>query len=358
MLNRTLRHADLLALIRELGDSRRLIGPVAKGDRFFYQEVQDPALLNLAFNYSTYSPRNFLFPATETLFSFDRSKGAFSARTIINDRPLAFVGVHPCDIHAIQLLDKVFEKDHADEHYLARRRRTFIVGVDCARPCTEGAFCGDMQTNSAKNGFDVMLFPLDTAGANVALWGVTFGSDDGERWILSSPAAQLPTPLSQQAFEKYQQAKTAAFPRQLTSRFDELASLMDQSYDSLLWDATARRCYSCGSCNLVCPTCYCFNIYDELDLNGCTGERRREWDGCMLHEFASVAGGHNFRSKTSHRLRHRIYRKAGWIRQQTGMSGCVGCGRCCRACTAKISILELINQLAQEKADARSNAST
>jgi sulfhydrogenase subunit beta (sulfur reductase) len=130
---------------------------------------------------------------------------------------------------------------------------------------------------------------------------------------------------------------------------DSLPDLLDRSYDSLLWEATARRCYSCGSCNLSCPTCYCFNTYDELDMTLKSGERRREWDGCQLTNFALVAGGHNFRPKAASRLRHRIYRKAKWIKEREGIPGCVGCARCDRACTAKINSVEIYNQLAEEE---------
>ena len=152
----------------------------------------------------------------------------------------------------------------------------------------------------------------------------------------------------ERAFDQYQRSKIAAFPREIRTAGEELPSLLDRSYDSLLWEATARRCYSCGSCNLSCPTCYCFNIFDDVNMTLVGGERKREWDGCQLPKFAEVAGPHNFRPKAASRLRHRIYRKAKWIREQTGMAGCVGCARCDRACTAKINSVEIYNQLAEE----------
>jgi formate hydrogenlyase subunit 6/NADH:ubiquinone oxidoreductase subunit I len=68
----------------------------------------------------------------------------------------------------------------------------------------------------------------------------------------------------------------------------------------------------------------------------------------MLHDFALVAGGHNFRGKAAQRLRHRIFRKGAWIEQRTGLTGCVGCARCVRSCTAHISIVEILNQLAEK----------
>ncbi|MEK6643119.1 MAG: 4Fe-4S dicluster domain-containing protein [Planctomycetota bacterium] len=351
-LQHIIREDDLLSLVEGLVGQRKVIGPVARGDRFFYQEISRASDLDLSFNYCTYSVRSVLFPAVETLFTFDHDHGRFTPNAVMDDRPTALIGVHPCDLHAIRLLDRVFETDHRDEHYLARRHSTFIVGVDCVRPCATDAFCHDMHTDSADEGFDVMLYPLSTQNTANRRYGVVVGSDAGRQWIESGHAVR-PTEDDQRMFVHYLRHKSAAFTKQLESDCEELPAMLRRSYDSLLWEGTAQRCYSCGSCNLVCPTCYCFNITDDLSLNGDTGARTREWDSCMLHDFASVAGGHNFRAKTSQRLRHRVFRKAAWIHERSGLAGCVGCGRCDRACTAKISMVEMLNQLAEEDTDDR-----
>jgi len=359
MLDSIIKHTDLLALVDELGRKRRIIGPVARSVpecqppvRYFYEVVDRAAHLDLTFDYCVYSPKGFLFPACDTLFAFKREGGDFSITPNLDERPTALVGVHPCDIHAVQLLDRVFEQEYRDEHYLARRANTLIVGIDCPRPCTEGVFCKDMQANEATEGFDVMLCPLAGGDRSAAdddrRYAVVFGSEAGREWLLYSRRCATPSAADERAFEQYQRGKDAAFELALATRFDELPALLGRSYDSLLWEATARRCYSCGSCNLSCPTCYCFDICDENDLTPGVGRRRREWDGCQLDSFAVVAGGHNFRPTAASRLRHRIYRKAKWVQERSGLPGCVGCARCDRACTAKISSVEIYNQLAEE----------
>jgi formate hydrogenlyase subunit 6/NADH:ubiquinone oxidoreductase subunit I len=341
-------HSGFLALVDELAGKNRIIGPVARQERYFYEEVDRAAAVDLGFNYCVFSPRRFLFPPTETLFKFNRGPGRFAAEAVLDERPTAFIGVHPCDINAIRLLDRVFEKDHPDEHYLCRRRHTLIVGLDCPKPCTTGVFCADMKTNDAAEGFDVMLYPLSGGNGKEPRYGAVFGTPAGREWILYSHKSAVPTAADERVLDQYQRSKIAAFPREIRTPSEELPSLLDRSYDSLLWEATARRCYSCGSCNLSCPTCYCFNIFDELDMTLTGGERKREWDGCQLPKFAEVAGAHNFRGKAASRLRHRIYRKAKWVRDLSGLPGCVGCARCDRACTAKINSVEIYNQLAEE----------
>jgi|CXWL01.1.fsa_nt_gi formate hydrogenlyase subunit 6/NADH:ubiquinone oxidoreductase subunit I len=349
MLDRVISKGRLLQVVDELSRTRGIIGPVRRGERYFYQRVDRAAELDLEFNYCVYSPRQVFFPSHETLFAFNTSNRSFETKTVLREEPAAIVGVHPCDLNAIRLLDRVFERSYPDEHYAARRRNTLIVGVDCAHPCTEGVFCRDMKSNEATYGFDLMCYPLNgDSGGGEMRYGVVFGTKAGRELIVYTQAGERPSVEDERAFERYQAAKRSAFPQMIPYDADTLPQLLDRSYDSLLWEATARRCYSCGSCNLSCPTCYCFNIYDDLDMTLKSGERKREWDGCQLHDFAEVAGGHNFRPKASSRLRHRIYRKAKWIKQREGIAGCVGCARCDRACTAHISSVEIYNQLAEE----------
>lgn len=349
MLDRVLEENRLRELIDDLSKSRRIIGPVKRDDHYFYEPVTRASDLDLGFNYCVYSPKHHFFPSHETLFTFNQKNGAFETQLVVNEEPTALVGVHPCDINAIRLLDRVFSRNYPDEHYAARRRNTFILGIDCPRPCTEGVFCRDMKSNAATDGFDLMCYPIGGAADKGGVrYGVVFGTKAGRELILYAQAGDRPTVEDERALNRYQNEKQSAFPRMITYDVDSLPQLLDRSYDSLLWEATARRCYSCGSCNLSCPTCYCFNIYDEPHIMSAHGERRREWDGCQLRDFAEVAGGHNFRPKAASRLRHRIYRKAKWIMEREQLPGCVGCARCDRACTAKINSVEIYNQLAEE----------
>lgn len=400
-LHGVITEEQLLARLDDLSRTRGIVGPVARAEpdcsppiRYFYQPVKSAGELALDFTCSTYSPKARLFPPRETLFEFDKTNGRFQTVVRIDDKPMALIGVHPCDIHAMRLLDEVFTRDHRDEHYLTRRRNTFIVGIDCPVPCSPKAYCRDMHTDSADQGFDVMLYPLKSdeisadkessgavrvrfdgvqppspafSGSNLAGpdgastleanprkasgdYGIVFGTEAGRKWLNDADGRTVrePTVDDERRFERYLDRKHSAFPTRLTSRIERFPAILADSYDSLVWEATSQRCYSCGSCNLVCPTCYCFDIRDDADLSGRRGMRERTWDGCMLKDFALVAGGHNFRSKPVKRLRHRIYRKATWIEQRTGLAGCVGCARCEHACTAHISMVEILNQLDDE----------
>jgi ferredoxin len=119
--------------------------------------------------------------------------------------------------------------------------------------------------------------------------------------------------------------------------YETTPDYLAKNYDHAVWKHFGDKCFSCGSCVLVCPTCYCFDVQDEVDLSLKEGTRFRVWDSCMLEDFAIVAGKHNFRGDRSDRLRHRIFRKGKYLPEKFQYWGCVGCGRCADACTSDIA---------------------
>ncbi|MCK5224551.1 4Fe-4S dicluster domain-containing protein, partial [Candidatus Calescamantes bacterium] len=116
-----------------------------------------------------------------------------------------------------------------------------------------------------------------------------------------------------------------------------------------VWDEIGEKCVSCGNCTNVCPTCYCFDIIDDINLDLNTGTRTRVWDSCQNGSFAEVAGGENFREDRGERQRHRLNRKFNYPVSKFRRYFCTGCGRCTRACVAGIDLKETINALIEEK---------
>jgi len=125
------------------------------------------------------------------------------------------------------------------------------------------------------------------------------------------------------------------------------------SFNSKIWDELSEDCFSCGSCNIVCPTCYCFDVQDEWGLKAQDGTRYRTWDACMTCEFSEVSvqgGSENFRETKADRFRHRFMRKAAYLNEQLGGPACIGCGRCTGACTVNIANpVTVINKIMEQK---------
>jgi NAD(P)H-flavin reductase len=117
-----------------------------------------------------------------------------------------------------------------------------------------------------------------------------------------------------------------------------IPELLKESYSkSGFWEKHSETCLACGSCVLVCPTCYCFDVKDNPDLSLETGERIRTWDGCLLEDFAKIASGENFRATRPTRYRHRYFKKGKYLYDRFGFVSCVGCGRCSSNCLPDIA---------------------
>jgi len=247
--------------------------------------------------------------------------------------------VHTCDLHAIRLLDKAFSQEYPDAHYLERRRQTVIVSLECLEPCDEYSFCKDMGTLTAEEGYDLHLTDLGPA------YTVDVATEVGERLISRYVTTREAADTDVRRLNEVLSAKWPRFTYRLDFDAAELPALLSTAYNHPLWDELGERCLACGSCTNVCPTCYCFNVFDEVDMALTKGERLRRWDSCQLDEFARVAGGENFRQARAARQRHRFMRKGKYIYDKFGELGCVGCGRCIRTCVANISIVDGFNTI-------------
>ena len=92
---------------------------------------------------------------------------------------------------------------------------------------------------------------------------------------------------------------------------------------------------------MVCPTCFCHDLSDEISLDGLRAARTREWASCFSEEFSHMSFG-EVRSSPRSRYRQWLTHKfASWI-DQFGTSGCVGCGRCVTWCPVGIDVTEEI----------------
>lgn len=345
MLPQVLKKSDLSAWVEALMAEQRVAGPVRKeispadgSEKFWWDVLEDADDLRLDYDLTVLGPKKFLWPSRQELVRYDVNPANPDPKPVLEHEPTVLMGVHPCDITAIGTLDGAFGQDVQDPHYLARRADTTLVGIDCSEPCHESSFCLDMESLYPEKGYDIMLTDIGDA------YFVEVETPAGE--ALAEAARLHPaSPEDQKARRAFAESKRSNFHYRLPCDVKYLPEILETSYDSLVWEAIARRCFSCGSCNTVCPTCYCFDVYDDIADDLAEGSRVRRYDSCQLDPFAEVAGGESFREERWSRLRHRMFRKGKYILERTGQPGCVGCGRCERACVADISIRDTFVQI-------------
>lgn len=315
----------------------RVVGPQRKHGKYVFDVIGNADELCLDYTSSVLPPKKYLVPQREVLLRYRLDGSHMEAA--IDPEPTVVLGIHTCDVHAIKLFDRIFSQGFTDQHYQAHRESVYLVSIECLAPCSPHSFCRDMGTASATDGFDLHL--LDVGDA----YAVEIGSERGNQLLQGFHGAFDATVDDTRQINAILQEKWEEFPYQLEFDVHELPELLGASFKSELWDELGKRCLACGMCTQVCPTCYCFDVTDEADLLLEEGTRERRWDSCQIHQFAMVAGGHNFRERLAARQRHRFMRKGKYQMDAYDMVGCVGCGRCARACLVHITPVEVFNEL-------------
>lgn len=331
---------SLEAWVADLIARTRVFGVQEHAGRFRFAPLLSAAALRLDHDVTVIPPKKYFQPPREDLMAFS-SAAEFTA--LAKPEPFILLGVHPYDVVAIAQMDEIFSKDHYDRHYMARRQQATIVACDVQK-ASENVFASCMGAAVVERGFDILLtrvgdhYLMDsrTDKGNVIMGALA----------KAAPADTISLGRREQVWEDNRKHLNR---HELRMKLQELPALLEASYNHPVWEEKAQHCFSCASCNLVCPTCYCFDVQDETRWDLQSGLRFRTWDGCLLKDFAAVAGGHNFRKNRADRYRHRYYRKGKYVPDKIGEIACVGCGRCVTACVTKIANpVEIYNRLLED----------
>ena len=78
-----------------------------------------------------------------------------ATQEIMDAQPLVLLGVHPCDVQGINILDEIFSDSPQDANYLARRANTRIIALECVAPCGAYNLCFDKGTYRVEWGYDL-----------------------------------------------------------------------------------------------------------------------------------------------------------------------------------------------------------
>jgi len=272
-------------------------------------------------------PTAFFFPQSETELEYEET-GKLRLPSPPS-RPFLLVGLTAQDAESIAFVDEFFRANFQDDLYFRRREGAVIVVV--------WGRCGQNGEllRRAKQGCDLEL-----------VW-------DGERLLL--------IPRSERGWELYlavrggkeeeaspsleEMEKEAAC---LMAADEELlrrssALLLEDRIPDQFWEEVSKSCIACTACNLLCPTCTCFEVYDWKEENKV--ERRRLWDSCQLEGFAREASGHNPLGTEASRTRRRIHHKLGADAARWGRITCFLCGRCDVVCPTGLGIKALSREM-------------
>lgn len=330
---------EWLGAIEGLRREYKVFVPIKEGDLHFFREYKDGVKADFAYSNTRLSPKNIVYPQSERMFECPLSKdqeGAF----ILKESPKEFspqlvVGIRPCDAYGFLIVKRNFDNpQYQDPWWVKRYQATTFIGLGCQEPCPT-CFC-----NAAAGG------PFGEEGLDMLMY------DLGDRFLvkpITSKGKELLDNMGGRNAEDLDLKAAEAIKEEAGRRMEfkfEMEPLRKKAqlelFNAPFWEDVAFACINCGTCTYLCPTCWCFDIQDEVYKDHC--DRIRNWDSCMFPLFTLHGSGHNPRDKKFQRVRQRFMHKLKYYvdKYENGIQ-CSGCGRCVRYCPVNIDIRHVIN---------------
>ena len=294
--------------------------------------------MDLDYRATEYSAKTYFLPYRENLCVFNMEGDDWQQEIAYRIQPRAIIGLHAHDINALVKLDKVFSRGRfPSPYYVSRRENTFVVGLDHIP--MEDEFSQSVGADIVTHGFDLFLTDLGDR------YFVAIASDRGFN-MLNKVKVREVTDDDTNAYKEVRSRILEGFKTHILVR--NLPNLLDLEFTSEVWKKWGEKCLSCGSCAMVCPTCYCYGVTEEVSMDFQQATRVKQLYSCNLLDFAEVAGGHNFRPDRETRLKYRYYHQHRGFMEDYDEPKCVGCNRCGRACLAGINPVAVITDLYEE----------
>ncbi len=327
---------DEKELYRVLVKFGEVWAPKPKGKRSSYEKIEssDELVLDEKCNRTILPLKKFLMPTDFNILDFTPTEYKPSDEEIPTR---VVVGAPACEIHAVNILTKFYTTDYVDNYYMKRREKLIIIGKSGIPD--EYCFCHKTNTSIVEEGYDLFLFAL---GDYYLVWVGSEIGDDIVRLGSDIFSEDVPVDVAKD-FVAYREKRREAFVKDID--LEGVTDLMELMYDAKFWEEFGDKCLSCGQCTMVCPTCTCFNVIDDLELNRDEGHRRRYWDSCQFKDYSLVAGQHNFRESRAERLKLWYTHKLKAFIGHFGSPSCVGCGRCIITCPVDINVETVVEKL-------------
>ncbi len=285
------------------------------------------------------SARANFSPSVEPIFTFQKDKGSYDLELPpSNGQKKLIFGIRPCDARALSILDMTFKDAYEDPYYLSRRNNTLLIGLGCTNP-GESCFCTSLGLSPGESN-DVDLLLTDIGDEFL----MEVATEAGRELIAKTSGLEEVTEADE---TRAREAKEESYHK-VTRRVDVeniegklLSCFENHDY----WEKAAAKCISCGICTLPCPTCYCFDINDEMVRK--QGTRFRCWDSCAFPIYTKMPM-ENPREEKWQRVRQKECHKFEFYPMNFETIACVGCGRCIRLCPVNWDITRTLDNLPAE----------
>lgn len=321
---------DWFAFLHKSSEEYNVYLPVRFNNHIEYEILQDEPE-NIALNIARpVTPlKTFLLPVKENVV----------INTSIHNKNI-IIGVPSCDLHALDLLDKIYlDQKFIDDSYRINRENTILIGTDCLE-IHENCHCISYNINP----FPEINHDLSLVAVNGEII-ISVNSGKGKK-LFDELKSSFPVKEAEKMQIDKIQEKRKEIIIQLKKNnkslpdYQKTGDLIQKSEDEI-WERYARTCVSCGACTTICPTCTCFLLIDRPDF-----EKVRQVDACQFPGFEKIAAGEDPLKRKYVRFRNRYLCKYVWRPGQFSSIACTGCGRCIDSCIGNISKNEIFIEMA------------
>lgn len=259
----------------------------------------------------------------------------------IDNSPRLIIGAKNCDLRALMVHQRVYlDNEFSDAFYKSQLERTTIIAADCPFPA-QTCFCNLLD-----------LKPYPEKGSDIVLSAINSGyifepvSKKGEEFLHNQN--HLFQEASSEDLKNRDEKREIAIKKLATinptKELKNLPGLIEKQNEPQFWTKHADKCVECFGCLMVCPTCFCFLLYDTPQGEQ-SFKRYKIWDACYYAAYARVGGGMQDRAEFWKRYRNRFHCKFMHFKNKYDFYACSGCGRCYSVCMGKIDIRKILSEL-------------
>ncbi|OGB69952.1 MAG: hypothetical protein A2Y94_08865 [Caldithrix sp. RBG_13_44_9] len=330
----------LVAAIKKLNHHYPIVLPIQKDTEYSLKFFGVDAWVDNQWKISpirTPQPlKSFFYPPKQNVTKYPQSE-----KQVEKLQSLVIIGSKACDINALKIIDKVYrEGDYPDPYYLRAREKNIIIASDCL---DAGKFCACTLMNSLpypEKDFDLNLSAADE---NIL---IEVGSEQGEKLLKDFFGDIKKASEAQLAQRDKNRQSVIEKLKEINREFQYFQShqeAIERHLKSKEWKELSKTCVECGICTQICPTCYCFLLFDQPSEK--RYERIKVWDSCFFAGYSRMAGGLTPRLGLADRFKHRFYHKFDSFVTNFGVEACTGCGRCSEGCMGNIDLRKVLQEL-------------
>jgi len=342
MADKIIGKEEWMKALEGLKNAYTVFVPVRDGDFHTFMSMNGERVADFKYQNTRLSPKAVIYPRSERLFEYSLDPADPKAHILKESEkdysPRAIVGIRPCDAHALEIVKRNFDNpEYRDPWWVQHSESTTLVGLGCSEPCST-CFCTAVGGGPFhEQGLDALIYDL---GDRFLIKGIT---DKGEALLAKMGHGKPADASALQEAEELAARATKRLPA--SPSIDTLREKkINDLFNAPFWEEVAFPCLNCGTCTYLCPTCWCFDIQDEV--LGKAGDRIRNWDSCMFPLFTLHGSGHNPRDKKVQRVRQRFMHKLKYyVDKYADGVQCSGCGRCVRYCPVNIDIRDVCERM-------------